>query len=467
MRPSRFHQACSPSCDHGLRGRLAAANTRRAGAALIFVLWSIAMLALLASGLSFAIRQDMAIATIQRDRLTAHWAARAGIEVAIATIMDETMGVHTETDLWYDDPTAMQEIKLTGGEFSVFHGDDGDLPRRKYGASDESAKLNVNSATREQLMKLPHMTSYIAGAIVEWRGGNTNQQSPSDGVGRGYYAGLTHPYTMRDGPIKTVRELLLVRGVTTELLYGEDTNGNEMLDPNEDDGDTSDPPDNMDGRLDRGWFSYLTAYTYEKNVSGGGQQRLNLGSADAAALKSRLGLPTWAAESIVKAREQKKFEHLVDLLDVQRDPSVPIDPSESSSDGSGNDQPVTAAVFARIVDELTLKNDEMLPGRINLNTAPRAVIKMLPEVSDELADAIVRYRHGGGVYQSIGDLLKVNGMTKETFAKLEDCVTVRSYVFRIQSHGYAESDLAEATIECIVDRGSKVPRILYWLESSP
>lgn len=466
MKPRRSHRASLPRGCHPC-GRLTAAGAWRSGAALIFVLWSIALLSLLAGGLSFAIRQDMTISNIQRDRLTAHWLARAGVEMAIATIMDDKHSVQTETDLWFDDPTTMQEIKLTGGTFSVFHGDYTDLPRRMYGVGDESAKLNVNNATREQLMKLPHMTNYIAGAVVEWRGGSTNQEPQSDGVGRGYYTGQTHPYTMRDGPMRTVRELLLIRGVTPELLYGEDTNGNELLDTNEDDGDASDPPDNMDGRLDRGWFSYLTAYSYEKNVNANGEKRLNLGSADADSLKSRLGLPKWAAESIVKAREKRKFEHLVDLLDVQRDPSVTVDLSEESDDGSSNEQPVTNSVFAAIVDDLTLKDDETLPGRVNVNTAPRAVLRALPEVDDELADAIVRYRDGGGVYKSIGDLLSVSGMTKEKFAKIEDSVTVRSWVFRIQSHGYAASDLAEATIECVVDRGAKVPRILYWLESSP
>ncbi|HOW68977.1 MAG TPA: helix-hairpin-helix domain-containing protein [Phycisphaerae bacterium] len=467
MKRHRSRRAPSPFPGLSPRCKPTTHDPRRPAAALIFVLWSIALLSLLAGGLSFAIRQDMTISGIQRDRLTAHWAARAGVETAVATIMDQTSSVQAETDLWYDDPVTMQDIRLTGGRFSVFHGNYGDLPQIQYGASDENAKLNVNNASREQLMKLPHMTSYIAGAIIEWRGGNTNQESQADGVGRGYYTGLAHPYTMRDGPVKTVRELLLVRGVTPELLYGEDANGNEILDPNEDDGDASDPPDNADGRLDRGWFSYLTAYSYEKNINASGQKRLNLSSADANTLKSRLGLPRWAAESIVKAREQKKFEHLADLLDVQRDPSIAIDLSEESSDSPANDQPVTASVFASIVDDLTLKDAETLPGRVNINTAPRAVIRALPDVGDELADAIVRYREGGGVYTSIGDLLSISGMTKDRFAKLEDSVTVRSWVFRIQSHGYTESGLAEATIECVVDRGSKVPRILYWLESSP
>jgi type II secretory pathway component PulK len=158
------------------------------------------------------------------------------------------------------------------------------------------------------------------------------------------------------------------------------------------------------------------------------------------------------------------------LLDVQRDTSGERTSNEddiNERSGSEKDQPVTQSIFRRIVDGITLQNEEMLPGRINLNTAPQEVLATLPEVDDELASAIVRHRGSGSGYTSIGDLLDVTGMTKEKFAKLESCVTVRSNVFRIRSQGRAESDLASATIECVVDRGGSVPRILYWLESTP
>ena len=104
----------------------------------------------------------------------------------------------------------------------------------------------------------------------------------------------------------------------------------------------SEPADNADGRLDRGWFAYLTAYSYEKNTNASGQKRLNISTADAGTMSQRLSLPMWAAESIVKAREKKKFEHLVDLLDVQRDTSVSVDSSAGGpSAGDEDQQPVT------------------------------------------------------------------------------------------------------------------------------
>ena len=60
-----------------------------------------------------------------------------------------------------------------------------------------------------------------------------DEQPEPDGVKRGYYESLPHPYTIRNGPLRTVRELLLVRGVTPELFHGEDTNANGRLHSNE------------------------------------------------------------------------------------------------------------------------------------------------------------------------------------------------------------------------------------------
>lgn len=54
--------------------------------------------------------------------------------------------------------------------------------------------------------------------------------------------------------------------MTAELLYGEDTNRNGLLDSNEDDAGASEPFDNADGVLDAGWSDYLTVTSRENNL---------------------------------------------------------------------------------------------------------------------------------------------------------------------------------------------------------
>ncbi|HEX2922534.1 MAG TPA: helix-hairpin-helix domain-containing protein [Chloroflexota bacterium] len=443
------------------------ATFRRPAAVLIMVLWALVLLSLLAAGLSFALKQDLAVSIIERDRVTAHWLARAGVERAVAEVMIDEIDVDTTTDTWCDDEEIFHDIPLTGGTYSVVHDDGEDTPGPIYGASDESAKLNVNVATREQLMNLPDMTAAIAGAILDWRSSGENPEP--DGALGGYYSSLAHPYKIRNGQYRTTRELLLVRDVTPDLLYGEDANGNGLLDPNENDGRLSQPEDNGDGQLRRGWFAYLTVYSYEKNVSAAGQKRLNLNRAGAGEISQRLSLEDWAAESIVKAREKKAFEHLVDLLKVQRDPEV------KKSDGKGSyarssseeDTPVTRSIFKQIYDSITLKDEDTLPGRINVNTAAREVLKTLPGVEDALVETIIEHRDSGDGFRGPADLLDVPGVSTDLFGKIEDSITVRSNVFRIMSTGQSASKLARASIECIVDRGGGSPKVLYWLESSP
>lgn len=450
-----------------MRGR----HTRQRAAAIILVLWAIAILALMVGGMSFMGRQDLAISSLQRDRIVAHTVARAGVEYAIAVVMDDSTLVDTLDDYCLDDSANMRDYPLTGGTFSIIHGSHDAVPEKLYGAEDESAKLNINFADREQLMGLPDMTEPIAAAILDWR---DRDEDPQDlGIERSYYMNLQHPYVIRNAPFRTVREMLLVRDVDETLFYGEDTNGNGLLDPNEDDGDKSPPMDNRDGRLDRGWFAYVTTYSFELNQDGYGQKRLNINSANESQLASRLYLEDWAAKSIVKAREEKKFEKLTDLLEVERARDEGGESGEQEDDINFRDddeqnKPVTLGILQRVIDKITLSDEEILPGRININTAPREVLATLPGVNENLADTIADQRDAMRWFDSIGELLNIDGIGAEEFKKIEDKVTVRSSVFRIYSEGVSASGIAAATIECVFSRGNTdVPRIFYWQESMP
>jgi hypothetical protein len=76
-----------------------------------------------------------------------------------------------------------------------------------------------------------------------------------------------------------LEELLLVKGVTPQLLFGNDRNRNGILDPNEDDGS---------GTLDRGWSAYLTIYSRERNVDANGNARIYINDNDLEGLYQNL-----------------------------------------------------------------------------------------------------------------------------------------------------------------------------------
>lgn len=91
----------------------------------------------------------------------------------------------------------------------------------------ESTRLNINALptgkhqrklARTQLMALPAMTPSIADALLDWM---DSDDDPSEfGAESSYYTTLVRPYRPRQDPFTSIDELLLVRGVTPELLYG-------------------------------------------------------------------------------------------------------------------------------------------------------------------------------------------------------------------------------------------------------
>lgn len=61
---------------------------------------------------------------------------------------------------------------------------------------------------------------------------------------------------------------------------------------------------------------------------------------------------------------------------------------------------------------------------VNINTADQAELESLPGVGAVRAAAILEYRRENGPFQSIEDLLEVDGIGEKTMDKLRDFVTV-------------------------------------------
>src|SRR4029453_19264093 len=133
---------------------------------------------------------------------------------------------------------------LQRGSFTVFSpgiDSDGNLNGLRYGLEDESTRLNLNvllildkqvpGSGRTLLMALPGMTEDVADAILDWL--DPDDEPRELGAEVDYYSSLSPPYGTKNGPVDTVEELLLVRGVTPQLLFGMDSNRNCQLDQHE------------------------------------------------------------------------------------------------------------------------------------------------------------------------------------------------------------------------------------------
>jgi len=424
------------------------------GLVLVAVLWIVMLLTVMVATLGRNSRLDMKVRQITTETLRCKWACRAGIETAVGVLNEDPRESDNLLDLWSDNDEDFNDIMLEGCWYNVR-------------VIDESSKLNINTVTKEQLLGLPYMEEYIADAIIDWR---DNDDSPSgEGVEAGYYDNLPFPYRIRNGSLKTVRELLLVKDVTEELFYGEDTNLNDELDANERDGDENPPWDDGDDELDRGWISYLTCYSYDKNVDASGSNRVNINEANERQLQNSLGIPQSQAQWIVERRGNNGLNSIADLIDN----STPQQPPQSSGRGSNQAQPLDLQTFYDIADRITVDSGNQIAGRVNINTAPRDVLVALlggEAADEETADNIVAYRVGllDGM-QSIAELLQAGLVDMNTFKEIANSITTRSDVYTIRCVATADrggNSGMRLQTEAVIDRSSSPCRILYWYEGA-
>jgi competence ComEA-like helix-hairpin-helix protein len=451
---------------------------------LVGLLWCLALLAVVVIGVLHLARLDLMVVKNQGDTIQAHYLALAGIEKAKALLYHEMTelkrSAKSHSGALYDAPREFREIRLSRGQFSVLRqGRSDEGGRILYGIADEESRLNINVASSEQLSKIEGMTPEIVAAIQDWR--DPDHAARPSGAEAEYYAGLRIPYLPRNGPVQTVRELSIVRGIPRDLLFGEDANQNGFLDPEEDDRNETPPIDNGDGILNSGWSGLLTMDSSALNQSAAGEERVNITSADERTLAGVRGLSADLAKAIVAYRDQKEFESIADLLDVAAlapsrsspSPPAPGNPTRPTTPGrstGSRSQPaptqsssalqttgpklISEETLIEMGDEITADDSSDVRGAVNINTAGFEVLMCLPGVSRELAQAIVSYRTSAGFFPNAAALLKVDGMTKDIFKQLAPIVCTRSQTYRIVSEGTIRSTGARKRIEMVVRLGA-------------
>jgi DNA uptake protein ComE-like DNA-binding protein len=435
------------------------------------------LLSVLVIGVLHTARMDLLVVKNYGDRVQAHYLALAGVERAKALIYQDVVTRQgtgkNHTGALYDNPKDFQDVALGRGKYRVFRR----APQEEgggiiYGISDEESRLNVNVASPTELTNLTGMTAEIVGAIVTWRSAATSNAPAQDssspgGANSEYYMSLKPPYIARNAPFQTVRELLMVRGVTSELLLGNDDNQNGFLDSDDDPADQSlpgpkPPPPNP------GWSPLLTVNDTDKDVDASGKDRVNPQTADQAALSAVPGITPDIASAVISYRGQNQLHTLDDLLSVT--PQNPNQGGANGNNGNGNQgssgnagSPVISQdLLEQIADHLTLAGQTDQQGLINANTASLAVLICLPGVDQRLAQAIINYRKSSDYFDSVAGLLKVDGMTRDIFKQVVPLITVRSETYRIICEGKINSSGARQRVEEIVHIGrSDIETLAY------
>ena len=457
---------------------------RRTGSILIGVLWCMVLLSVLVIGVLHTARMDLLVVKNYGDRVQAHYLALAGVERAKALLYQDVVTrqqtARNHTGSLYSDAKLFQDVPLGRGKFQVFRR----APPEEgggviYGICDEESRLNLNSASASQFTNLTGITPDIIAAVIVWRSAATQNTAAPGGANSDYYLSLRPPYLARNGPFQTVRELLMVRGVTPELLLGNDHDQNGFLDSDDDPAGEGAPASKPPPQPNPGWAALLTVTDTDKNVNAAGKDRVNPQTADEATLSTVPGITPAIAKAIVSYRGQNRLQSLDDLLSVtaqnpnqgganvnagaRRNPAAGGNQGGGQG-GSGNSgSPVISQeLFEQIADDLTLASGTDLPGLININTARLEVLMCLPGVDQSLAQAIINYRKSTGCFDNVAGLLKVDGITRAIFKQVVPLVTARSETFRIVCEGKVNSTGARQRIEAIVHIGrSDIETLAY------
>ena len=445
---------------------------RRRGSILVGLLWCLAILSVVVIGVLHTARMDLVVMKNYGDRLQAHYLALAGVEKAKALLYHDARertrsGRHHSGGL-YDAPESFRDVAFGRGHFRVFRrGREDEGGGIIYGVSDEESRLNLNVAAAEDLGKLEGMTPDLVAAIMDWRD-EDNTVTPG-GAEVEYYAALAPPYQPRNGPFQTIRELLMVRGISPQLLRGEDVHLDGFLEPATDNRD--DPGLAV---TDTGWAGLLTIDSAVKDISATGGDRVNVQSADERSLTAVSGITADIAKAIVAYRGQHRLESIADLLDVtpaanqnqpgrnlganppdqdQPPPPETGQPPDTSAAAPQGPKVVSENLLMEIADELTAQSESNVEGAININTASLDVLACLPGVSRELAQAIISFRQSNGFFPNVAWLFKVTGMTQSIFKQVASRVSARSDTFRILSEGKIASTGTRQRIQEIVRIG--------------
>ncbi|MEM9295450.1 MAG: hypothetical protein AAGA57_06585 [Planctomycetota bacterium] len=230
-------------------------SLRRSGVVLITTMAIVLVLTSLLLSTAGRVRSSMHAEAGRAASVEARWIAEGAARAVAATLRREIQA--GEAPALADMP--VEAGQLGGGLYWIIGRDYETDDRPVFGLVGESSKLNLNRAVAADLLRLPGMDSGLAAAVADWR--DPDEDLTEGGAESDYYLAQDPPYRAKNADLETVSELLLIRGFDRQILYGEDRNRNGVLDPNENDGDRSFPPDNADGQLDRGLFDVATTWT--------------------------------------------------------------------------------------------------------------------------------------------------------------------------------------------------------------
>jgi len=193
-------------------------NSQR-GIALLIVLWVMTILTVMVFSFAAMTRADSFGTLTFKEGMEKKLLAEAGIERGIMEIIYRSVNRNQTVTLVGKEPW-----KLDGRSYTIDTGKGGYAVR----LIDESGKISLNSLTDASGIILKNLlinqgtpsehADVIVDSILDWK--DADDLHRLNGAENDYYLSLPKPYKARNADFETLEELILVRGITPEILYG-------------------------------------------------------------------------------------------------------------------------------------------------------------------------------------------------------------------------------------------------------
>lgn len=199
---------------------------RRKGAVLIFVLWVLSFLAILAVNLGYGIRQKMTFIKRIESRSQSQHVVEGCVKLGLAVLMDDLQRNQFQYTaatkaFRHNNPNRFATLKVPNGSCEISYPDPAGIsPDQKiFGIVDEESKININTADKFVLYRIisealsldDNTAEKIAEAIYDWR--QLGDSEIKGFLSDDYYSNLKFPYPKKSLPFEVPDELLLVKGM--------------------------------------------------------------------------------------------------------------------------------------------------------------------------------------------------------------------------------------------------------------
>lgn len=367
-------------------------HSKRRGAILIMAMVVLfAITAILVSSMATE-RAEFRNAVQRIDEERARLAAQSGVARALATLQFQLTAPVTQLDEWYTLGNQSNDLFVVGRQ------------NFRMQIVDAASLVNMNTADQIQLENMG-LSSEQIDSLLDWREEGTVPRA--EGAKDEFYNTLERPYNAKLRRMDHLDEVLLIKGFEPAVLF------------------QTPEQQNTSGLTPQPIYSLATVDSFSPSTGADGQPRGDINTVGQGQLV-QAGVPQQLAAAIILRRNtQGTFTRMGEVLSV----------TGMTTDAAGV-----------LLDRFQVGNLPRVEGKINVNTAREEVLMTLPDMTTDVAQAIVS-RQAAGI-NALSELFQVPGITLQVMASIGDRLTTDSEIFIVRVEGQAGS--ARYPLEAVI-----------------